>query len=57
MAFAVGLLAFAAAYAGWRWGLGNRNWLEGVVVASIAGGLAWSVARFTLRLVEAAGRA
>lgn len=33
---ALGIFAFIVAFAGWRWGLGSRNWLEGVIVALVA---------------------
>ena len=38
--FVVGVLVFAAAFAFWRWVLGDRNWLEGGVIAFITGVLA-----------------
>ena len=60
VAIAAGLIGFvggfAAAFAGWRWGLGNRNWTEGGVVALITGGVCGAVAHTLVRAATIAGR-
>lgn len=47
VAFGVG---FAVGLAGWRWGLGDGNWIEGVIVATVFGGV---VAAVAVSLVDA----
>jgi hypothetical protein len=54
---AAGVLAFALAFAGWRWGLGSRNWIEGGLFATIVGVLSGLLTQAVLRALEAAGRA
>ena len=38
------LVGFAVAFAGWRWGLGSTNWLEGAIFATVFGGVLAAVA-------------
>jgi hypothetical protein len=37
IAVAAGVLMFLVAFAAWRWGLRNRNWVEGGLFALVAG--------------------
>ena len=37
---------------GWRWLLGNRNWLEGGIVALVAGGLVGTLTQLTLNAMK-----
>ena len=53
---AVGVVAFALAFAAWRWGLGSRNSLEAGIIAAIVGMLAGLLAQAALRVLEVAGR-
>lgn len=50
------LVGFAVAFAGWRWGLGSENWLEGAIIATVFGGVvaavAFSLADVRRRYVE-----
>ena len=57
VAVAVGVIGFAVAFAGWRWGLGDRNWLEGGLVALVAGAACGLAAHAVLRALAVAGRA
>jgi hypothetical protein len=45
----VGALVFTAAFAFWRWVVGDRNWLEGGVIAFIMGVLAGLCTHLYLR--------
>lgn len=48
---AAGMLGFALAFAAWRWGLGDRNWLEGGLAALVAGVLCGVLAEVALRVL------
>lgn len=51
MAVAAGLTGFFLAFAGWRWGLRNRNWLEGGLVAVVAGLVCGIAANLVVKLM------
>jgi hypothetical protein len=52
-----GVAGFALTYIGWRWGLGNRNWLEGGVIAVLVGVEFAVIAHAVLRVLATVHRA